>query len=175
MQHTQPYTNGRVYIRHTCIEQKQYRTYGKSSIYGRSSGMSSMYGNSLRPRMCTCTHTNHTQMVVVRRIQKPWDTGVSGALRRNTSGWDKHEELCTDTKSMHGWIHLSVKRRQSIYASRMAPPATASPYDRPDPSCRASTGTPPGFMSALYRSSQLHRVRWIGGASQRIDGRGDRF
>ena len=48
MQRSHPCTNGRC----------GYRTYWKSSIYGKSTGISSMYGNSM-PLVCTCSHTNH--------------------------------------------------------------------------------------------------------------------
>ena len=48
MQRSHPYMNGRC----------GYRTYWQSSIYGKSSGISSMYGNST-PLVGTCMHTKH--------------------------------------------------------------------------------------------------------------------
>ena len=85
MQRTHPCTNGRC----------GHRTYGKSSIYSKSSGKSSMYCNSSMPPVCTCIQTKHPMMVLERRSQKPW----GGKAWRKPSSESKDRMAGTDKRS----------------------------------------------------------------------------
>ena len=108
--------------------------------------------------MRMCSQAKYTMMVTERRSHKHWDR--KGCWKRSSESKDRmvgiDRRKCAVTQVMHGWVHLVVKQRQTTFASRMAPPATASRFFRSDPSCRTSTGTPPCFIPVWSWPCHIH-------------------